>query len=215
MADFKTQMVQFAARRVVSEVVRVAAREIEIKARNKARDGKLRKIVKQSSKSDNKEIQKMARYDQSEFDDRSTRQQAERGNGNANKPKEPIDFWVNTVIVEKDGAEPIRILTGRPLKAFKADRKIGTNNDEFNTVNRLNNGFVDLLNADAAELELGESRYYSPAGTPFDKESGEPKFKKGIYLQLHREETDHVAAAAEAEDARASETDRLRTLFGS
>lgn len=214
MTDFKTQMVQFAARRVVSEVVRVAAREIENQARNRARDGKLRKIVKSTSKTDKQGNQKMARTETG-FQEPTTRAQANASSGAQSRDRrEPVEFWVNTMIVDEDGAEPIRILTGRPLSAFKADRQVTTSNEDFNRVNTINNAFVEMLNADAAELDLGESKYYSPQGAPVDEKTGELRLKKGIYLQLHREETDHAADAATAQDAVANETDRLRSLFG-
>jgi len=213
MADFKTQMMKFAAQRVLSEAVRIAARNVETTAKNKVRDGKLRKIVKSTTISQNKEIETMARTETTRFSEPTTRAQAATS-GNDKKPKEPIDFWVNTMLVDSDGAEPIRILTGRPLKAFNANRDVTTSNEDFNRVNAINNAFVEMLNADANTLELGESKFYSPQGTPVDKESGELKLKKGIYLQLHREETDHAAAAAEAQDIVASEGDRLRKLFG-
>jgi hypothetical protein len=130
-------------------------------------------------------------------------------------PKEPIEFWVNTVMVDEDGAEPKRFLTGRPLKSFKATRAVGTSNEEFNEVNVLNNTFVMMLHTDARKLDLGESRYYSPVpeGITYDDE-GNRIFKTGMYIQLHREKTDHTLAAAEKQDAEAAAHQRLRKLFG-
>lgn len=158
----------------------------------------------------------MARTDTAGFSGESTRNQANATAAqqqNQNQAKEPIEFWVNDCIVYEDGGQPIRLLTGRPLKAFKANRDVNTANEEFNQVNILNNSFVDMLNEDAAQLNFGESRYYSPAGIKKDKE-GNQVFKAGIYLQLHREKTDHAAAAAEKMDLEAAEKQRLRKLFG-
>lgn len=214
MADFKTQMMKFAAQRMVSEVVRIAAREVENQARNRARDGKLRKVVKQTQNPKKGKIP-MARTDTAGFSEPSTRAQAQGASQASSRDKrDPVEFWVNTVIVDEDGAEPIRILTGRPLSTFKADRAVTTSNEDFNRVNTINNAFVEMLNEDAAKLDLGESKYYSPQGAPKNEKTGEPAFKAGIYLQLHREETDHAADAATAQDAVATETDRLRNLFG-
>lgn len=155
----------------------------------------------------------MARTDTAGFTEASTRRQAAAANAADNsQSKEPVEFWVNTVIVPETGAKPVRILTGRPLKAFKANRDVTTSNEEFNEVNVLNNAFVNMMNDDAASLNFGESKYYSPQGVTM--KGDELHFKAGIYLQLHREETDYASAAAEKQDKEAAATQQLRKLFG-
>jgi hypothetical protein len=215
MSDLRSQLLEFAAKRAVSELVRITAKNLENKAKEEIRNRRVRNALNPNSKSINGRKSNMARNDTAGFTEASTRGQAAAATAaaNADKAKEPVEFWVNTCIVSEDGEEPIRILTGRPLKTFKANREVTTSNDEFNKVNVLNNAFVHMLNEDAAKLNLGESIYYSPQGTPMTKE-GEPKFKKGIYLQLRREETDHAAAAAEKIDLEAQATTQLRKLFG-
>lgn len=206
MKDLKSQLLEFAAKRAVSEIVGIAARNMEKQAKAELENRRLRKTLKSTERTT-----QMARTDTAGFTGANTRNQAMAAA--ADQPKEPIEFWVNTVIVSEDGAEPVRILTGRPLKAFKANREVTTSNEEFNKVNVLNNSFVRMLNDDAATLNFGESKYYSPNGVTHTKD-GELKFKKGIYLQLHREQTDHASAAAEKMDLEAAETQRLRKLFG-
>lgn len=210
MSDLRTQLLEFAAKRVVSEIVRVSAHTLERKAREEIKNRRLKNAFKPIDQRKNI----MARNDTAGFSEPNTRSQAMAAAAqNSDKAKEPVEFWVNTCIVSEDGEEPVRILTGRPLKSFKANREVTTSNEEFNKVNVLNNAFVHMLNEDATKLSLGESLYYSPQGTPMTKE-GEPKFKKGIYLQLRREETDHTLAAAEKIDLEAQATTQLRKLFG-
>lgn len=215
MSDLKSQLLQFAAKRIVSEIVHISARNLENKAREEIRNRKVRNAFKPQNKSKSiiERKKDMARNDTAGFTEANTRNQAIAAQQNADKSKEPIEFWVNDCIVYEDGGQPVRLLTGRPLKAFKANRDVNTANEEFNQVNILNNSFVEMLNEDAAQLNFGESRYYSPAGVKKDKE-GNPVFKAGIYLQLHREKTDHAAAAAEKIDLEAAEKQRLRKLFG-
>ena len=215
MSDLKTQLLEFAAKRAVSEIVRITARSLENKTREELRNHNLRKAFNshRTSTSVERTTQMARQNDTAGFNEASTRNQAMAAANAAAQSKEPIEFWVNTCIVSEDGDEPIRILTGRPLKAFKANRDVDTKNEEFNKVNVLNNAFVTMLNDDAGKLNLGESKYYSPQGVAQTKE-GAARFKKGIYLQLHREETDHASAAAEKMDLEAAETQRLRKLFG-
>ena len=136
-----------------------------------------------------------------------------RRNGKGYSNDEPVELWVNTVIVTADGAEPIRLLTGRPLRMFNADRDIMTSNEEFNRVNRISNAFVEMLHEDAKKLNLGESKYYSPQ--KMKEVGGEPVFKAGIYIQLHREITDYASEEAQREDLMKTEREQLRGLFGS
>lgn len=212
MSDLKSQLIQFAAKRIVSEIVHISARNLENKAREEIKNRKVRNAFKPKSIIERKKD--MARNDTAGFTEANTRSQAAAAAAqNTDRAKEPVEFWVNTCIVSEDGEEPVRILTGRPLKSFKANREVTTSNEAFNQVNILNNSFVEMLNEDATKLNLGESIYYSPQGTPMTKE-GEPKFKKGIYLQLRREETDHTLAAAEKIDLEAAAKQKLRKLFG-
>ena len=216
MKDLKSQLFEFAAKRAVSEIVGIAARNLEKQAKAEIQNRRLNKTVNSKLPTSKERTSKMARTDiTAGFNGASTTNQANAAAaaGTKYQPKEPIEFWVNDCIVYEDGGQPVRLLTGRPLKAFKANRDVTTSNEEYNQVNVLNNSFVRMLNDDAAELNFGESRYYSPAGIKKDKE-GNSVFKAGIYLQLHREKTDHVSAAAEKMDLEAAETQRLRKLFG-
>ena len=214
MKDLKTQLVEFAARRIVSEVVGITARNLEKQVRGEIQNRRLRNAVKSTS-TPKKGTNQMARTsDTLGFSEANTRAQAANTDDRGQKgPKPHIEFWVNTVMVYADGDEPVRILTGRPLTAFNANRAVSTNNEEFNQVNVLNNSFVDMLNADSQTLNLGESKYYSPQNMEAP-EGKPPYYKAGIYIQLHRSEADPALLAAEKQDAEAAETARLRKLFG-
>ena len=213
MKDLKTQLVEFAARRIVSEVVGITARNLEKQVRGEIQNRRLRNTVK-STKPPRKGNQMARQSDTLGFSEANTRQQAANIDaGGAKGPKPHIEFWVNTVMVYADGDEPVRILTGRPLTAFNANRAVSTNNEEFNQVNVLNNSFVEMLNTDAQALNLGESKYYSPQNMEAP-EGKPPYYKAGIYIQLHRSEADPALLAAEKQDAEAAETARLRKLFG-
>jgi len=141
----------------------------------------------------------------------ATRNQSRRGNqrDTSYNRDEPVELWVNTVIVKEQGAEPIRLLSGRPLRAFNADKDVTTNNEDFNRANAVANAFVTMMMEDADQLQLGESRYYGPGGN-----SAGEDLAPGIYFQLHRTMADAAADAAVKADIEASERDSLRNLFG-
>jgi hypothetical protein len=216
--DLKSQLIEFAARKLVSKVIDAAARHAgqEITKRSAAY-----RFKRQSSTS-TEGTTSMSMFDENtRTSGINTRGQAAaaaaentntRRGGKGYQNDEPVELWVNTVIVTKDGEEPVRLLTGRPLRAFSADRDILTSNEEFNRVNRISNAFVEMLHEDAKKLNFGESKYYSPQ--KFKEVGGEAVFKAGIYIQLHREITDYASEEAQREDLMKTEREQLRGLFG-
>ena len=210
--DLKSQLIAFAAQRAISKVIDVAARHAEKQVTNQVRKSsrnKLKSQIQTKVKDKHMAVQNAQRVAQ--FVPRN-----ERNNQNNDQDRGPIEFWVNTVFVEKDGAEPLRLTPGRPLNSFRADKQTTTNSEELNMVNALNNSFIRHLREDAEKLELGQSKYYSPAGCGEEIEVDGEKvvsLKAGIYFQLHRDKTDHDAAAAEAMDIEAEATATLRKLF--
>jgi len=201
--DLKGQLVEFAARKLMAKAIDVAAKHAETKIVNTIQTRQFRRALEPRKKEHT-----MASYSENR---KSAPQAAISNVATVYDKNEPVDFWVNTVIVKEDGGEPIRILTGRPLRVFKANKKVNTSNEDFNLVNATNNAFLDLLHEDAETLELGQSKLYSPASGKLK----EGKLKAGIYLQLHREQTDHDAASAAKIDIEATEKASLRSLFGS
>lgn len=207
--DLRAQLIEFAAKRLLSKVIDAAANGAA------------------------------AQYNQRKYHHMFTApttraQAAQQAQATANQPAngrqkyskdDPVELWVNTVIVHEDGAKPVRLLSGRPLRIFDADKDVTTSNEEFNRSNAISNGFVQLLNEDAAKLNFGESKYYSPNGVRIVEEDevvdgvvvtakGELSLAKGIYFQLHREITDPAADAAAKSDINMTAKESLRKLFG-
>lgn len=220
--DLKTQLMEFAARRVVAKVVDAAASAAVRRVEAAVRTSEALRSLRPSNPAVAEQVPRkgsitMAFRNSPAFTAPTTTGQASRQSGNANRRRdEPVELWVNTVIVTKDGAEPIRILTGRPLASFNADRPVTTSNEDFNRANAIHNAFVNRMNADAEKLNLGEARYYSPAGTPSIEVDGVMvlDLKAGIYLQLFRELTDPAADAAAKLDIEAEASNLLSELFG-
>ena len=211
--DLKTQLMEYAARRVVAKITDAAAtaalRKIESSVRTQA-------FLRNLNPSITKE-NPMSFRDQAAFAAPTTQGQARQaGRQTTRRRDEPVELWVNTVIVAKDGDAPIRILTGRPLASFTADRPVTTSNEDFNRANAIHNAFVNMMNKDAAKLNLGEAKYYSPRGVEMVEQDGEtvPVMEAGIYLQLFREVTDPAADAAAKHDIEATAEESLRNLFG-
>lgn len=207
MKSLKQQLLEFAARKAVSKAIDMTAYHGERAVRSKMRARK--QNGNNATLTDNTNSRK---YHTMSFRDQTIeRKPAEtnRGTQPGYRRDEPVELWVNTVIVKSDGEEPVRILTGRPLRSFGHDRDVTTSNEEFNRVNAVNNSFVKMMLADADDLSLGESRYYGPGADP----KGE-NLSAGIYFQLHREESDPAADAAAKIDIEAEETANLRNLFG-
>jgi len=216
--DLRAQLIEFAAKKLLSKVIDAASSQAA---------SEYQKRVNPDA------FQKRKHYNMANFKDRfdapATKAQANQ-QANAGRQKyskdDPVELWVNTVLVSEDGGEPVRILTGRPLRVFNADRDVNTSNAQFNHVNAISNAFVNMLNKDADELNLGESKYYSPKGivygdgkTPVTEggpvpDKGELILAKGIYLQLHREMSDPALEAAAKQDIEAQATESLRRLFG-
>lgn len=222
--DLKTQLIEFAARRVVAKVVDAAASAAGRRIQAAVHTSELLRSLSPSNSAGapttfRKGTTTMAFRNSAAFAAPTTANKAaaQRGtNAGRRNRDEPVELWVNTVIVTKDGAEPIRILTGRPLRSFNADRDVTTSNEEYNRANAIHNAFVNRMNADAESLNLGEARYYSPAGTPTVEVDGVlmPDLKAGIYLQLFREVTDPAQEAAAKLDIEAQATSLLNELFG-
>lgn len=214
--DLKTQLIEFAARKALSKVIDVAARHAERKITEEVRDRKLLKNLGNPARTQERKYHNMSFQPSAGFGPTPSNTAQPANSGRGRRRDEPVELWVNTVIVESDGAEPIRILGGRPLDAFKADKDVTTNNAEFNKANAIHNGFVEIMQEDAAKLNLGESKYYSPAGVEVVEEDGvmKPLLKQGIYLQLFRTEVDAAADAAAQQDIKAEAKESLRKLFG-
>lgn len=214
MKSLKQQLLEFAARKAISKAIDIAAYEGigAVKRAKRAPRGAARLFDNPVTKPDNqRKYHTMSFQDQAAFD--GPRTQAPRNRGTQRYSNdEPVELWVNTVIVRKDGDEPARILTGRPMRAFNDERDVTTNNDEFNRDNAMNNVFVRRMRADAEELGLGETKYYGP-GVKYDKE-GNPTFKAGIYFELRREMRDAAQDAAAKADIEAEAEAELRDIFG-
>lgn len=208
MNHLNKQLLEFAARRLIATGINIAARNGETMVKESLRDRRLRRAVNSKPR---KKVSPMAFNQTPEFDNAPSNT---RTNGNnRGERREPVELWVNTVIVVKKGEAPIRLLGGRPLNSFRDDKDVTTSNEEFNKVNALNNSMIKIMKQDAEGLGLGESKYYSPTGVKFT-EDGDPDFAPGIYLQVHREITDHAADAAAAQDIQAAAEKDLRGLFG-
>ena len=214
MKSLNQQLIEFAARRVIATGISIAGRNAEHAVKDRLRDRRLQKAINRPIVGKRKKVSQMAFQNEPNFESASRTS----GNGNRNDRndrgrREPVELWVNTVIVTKKGEEPVRLLGGRPLASFRGDKDVTTSNEDFNRVNALNNSMINIMNSDAEELGLGESKYYSPVGVKLTEE-GEPNLAPGIYIQLHREITDHAASAAAAHDIQAAAESDLRGLFG-
>ena len=216
--DLKTQLFEFAARRVVGKVVDAAATAAGRRLKAAVNTSELINSLKPSNPAGfHKGRTTMAFRNSPAFAAPTTANQAANQASTARRNRdEPVELWVNTVIVTKDGSEPIRILTGRPLRAFSADRDVTTSNEAFNRANAIHNAFVKRMHADAEKLNLGEARYYSPQGTSMVEHDGVmiPVLEAGIYLQLFREATDPALEAAAKLDIEAQAGELLSELFG-
>lgn len=218
--DLKSQLIEYAAKRVLGKVVDAVAKHASDKITDQVNAYRFAKALNPQPSKSTKRNYSMATFTEADrFKGTNTRAQAAANAaenaanaGGKRQPQEPVELWVNTVIVLEDNTPPVRILTGRPLRAFHADRDVTTSNEEFNRVNRISNAFVEMMQEDAAKLNFGESAYYSPQGVKMV--GGEPMLAAGIYLQLHREITDYAAEAANKLDLIATEKENLRKLFG-
>lgn len=214
--DLKTQLIEFAARKALSKVIDVAARHAERKITEEVRDRKLLKNLGNSARTQERKYHTMSFIPSNGFGPNAGTSALPANNSRGRRRDEPIELWVNIVIVDTDGADPVRILSGRPLNTFAADKDVTTNNVEFNKANAIHNAFVTIMNEDAAKLNLGEAKYYSPQGVEMVEKDGEmkPLLKAGIYLQLFRTEVDAAADAAAKQDIEAEAKESLRSLFG-
>ena len=198
--DLKTQLIEFAAKKAVAKAIDVSVYHGE---------RQIRKAI-----SNRKGSTTMASFETQFEEELRGAEQSARSSNNNKKDREPVKFWLNTIMVREDGGEPIRTTPGRPLRSFSANRDVNTSNEDFNRVNVVNNAFVKILQRDARGLELGQSKYYGPTGITVAEDGG-VTFKAGIYFELHREKTDYAANEVHKEDAEAAEEASLRNLFGS
>jgi hypothetical protein len=214
MKSLKQQLLEFAARKAISKAIDVAAYEgIGVAKKSlRARRGAARLNDNNVPTHVNpRKYHNMSFTEAATFAGNQTQEPRNRGNQRYSRD-EPVELWVNTVIVKSDGGEPTRILTGRPMRAFNDERDVTTNNEEFNRDNAMNNAFVRMMRADADALGLGETKYYGP-GVTIDKD-GNPTFKAGIYFELRREMRDRAQDAAAKADIEASAESELRDIFG-
>lgn len=202
------QLIEFAAKKLVGKAIDHAV-NTGLKVHRNNRAFKTIKPIN-STMNQERKTNNMTMFDDRRFDAPTTRNQA-RGRDTSYSQNEHIELWVNTVIVSEDGGEPIRLLTGRPLTSFNANRGVTTNNEELNEANATSNAFVNMMIEDARSLGLGDSKYYSPQGAQYSEEG--PILKAGIYFQLHRSMVDPTADAAAKQDIEAQKKESLRKLF--
>lgn len=222
--DLKSQLLEFAARKLISKAIDAAAKHggakisKEVEARKFKQGGASRPLSSLTTNNSNSASNQRKNHPMS-FKETAFQAPAPANRNSATGRvtqinRDPVELWVNTVIVTKDGAEPIRILSGRPLRQFNADKAVTTSNEEFNRQNAISNAFVNKLNKDAEALGLGEGKFYSPTGVMAD--ANDPKtviLAAGIYLQLFREASDPAADAAAKIDIEADAANLLTSLF--
>lgn len=197
--SLSAQLTELAAKRAVGRVVDAAARHAE-----RALSRKL------SNSHRNSQTNQHATRNKAMFNTPTTRQssagKAPARGANTRQNQEPVELWVNTVLIMEAGAEPVRIGNGRPLSTLKTDKPVTTSDEEYNRVNAISNAFAKSLIERSDKLDKGESFLVV--------KDGEQDTFTGITMQVYRAESDPEGDAAAAADIESQATKALGTFFG-
>lgn len=188
------QLSGFAARKIISKAVDIGARHLEDK------------LTSNLTKSHRYNSTKPNQRNYTMFTDQNTNTNQNTNTSN-NSDREPVEVWVNNMVVMKAGDQPVQIGMGRPLSTYKSDAPVNTQNEEFNARNAVSNVFVRGMQGHAAKLE-------PETGKILGQELEGGGYAVGTYIQVYRAKTDFAADEAAKLDRESAIEDTFAAAFG-